>query len=64
MRRFFYRAFRKCVWFLRFIRPLFRHQIAVGRPTTLTYPEINRYFMAIPLVAQLVPQAAFLAQGG
>lgn len=44
--------------------PLFRAQIAAGGPITLTDRRITRYFMTIPEAAQLVIQAAAMAQGG
>lgn len=43
--------------------PIFREQIRLGEPITVTDKEMTRYFMTIPEASQLVLQAGALGEG-
>lgn len=44
--------------------PVFREQIAIGGPVTVTHPQVTRYFMTIPEAAQLILQTGAQGMGG
>lgn len=44
--------------------PMFKQQIAEGKPVTVTDREVKRYFMTLPEASQLVIQAGALGKGG
>ncbi len=44
--------------------PLFKRQIELGGPITITDPEITRYFMSVDEAARLIIQAGAMGQDG
>ena len=44
--------------------PLFKRQIEIGGPLTITDPKITRYFMSVVEAARLIIQAGAMGRGG
>jgi len=44
--------------------PIFKQQIEMGGPVTVTHPDITRYFMTIPEACQLIMQSVVIGDGG
>jgi FlaA1/EpsC-like NDP-sugar epimerase len=42
--------------------PVFKRQLAAGRPLTVTHPDVTRYFMTIPEAVQLILQSSLLPE--
>ena len=46
------------------VLPMFKKQISMGGPVTVTHPNVTRYFMTIPEACQLILQTGAMGNGG
>ena len=61
--KFIITRFGNTLWSKSSIIPLFKKQIEMGGPLTLTHQDISRYFMTIPEAVQLVLETGAMGKG-